>query len=74
MADITKCPGEYSHSPDNIAYSVTTLCKKRDTCYRYTATPDPRWQSWMDYPYSARAGECELYLRTRNNAPNSAVR
>lgn len=74
MVDITKCPGYYIDSPANSTKAYEVDCKKRDTCYRYTATPDPLWQSWMDYPYSARAGECELYLRTRNNAPNSAVR
>lgn len=63
MSDITKCPGEYRDSPD--PYSVSTLCKKRDTCRRYTAPADPLWQSWMDYPVSARNGTCELYAPER---------
>lgn len=35
--DITKCEGV----KDNL------ICGKRDTCYRYTATPNPQWQSYF---------------------------
>lgn len=35
MADITMCVG--------------TDCPLRETCYRYTATPNEHWQSFTDF-------------------------
>jgi len=45
MPDITKCPGDG--------------CPLRDSCYRYTATPSPKHQSYFSPPYAD--GTCHHY-------------
>lgn len=37
MADITKCSGEKG----------TEICKLRDSCYRYLAPENTKWQSYF---------------------------
>lgn len=50
MADITMCPG--------------TGCERRESCYRFAATPSKYLQSrFMDAPQVD--GECEYYLKNR---------
>ena len=45
MADITKCQG--------------INCKRKKTCYRYTAPADD-WQSWSDFD---KLEDCEYYWK-----------
>ncbi len=37
-------------------------CPKKETCYRYTATPDRRWQSYFTEVIFDRDGKCNEYL------------
>lgn len=54
MPDITMCKGT---NPDTGA-----VCPKRETCYRYTATPTEHWQSWfVKMPWGMGKKECEHY-------------
>lgn len=46
MADISMCQN--------------VKCKDRDSCYRFTATPNPYWQSYILLP-SKNKNECEFY-------------
>jgi hypothetical protein len=46
MADITKCSGDG--------------CPKKETCFRFTAEADPRWQSMFVQP-PLEDGICEMY-------------
>jgi len=51
MADITMCEGNN--------------CPLKDRCFRYTATANEHWQSWMGVsPYID--GSCELYWPNDN--------
>jgi len=38
MPDITMCTG---------VNTAEEICPQRDLCYRYTAKPDPLWQSFF---------------------------
>jgi len=50
MPDITMCSGED--------------CPKKESCYRFTATPTPLGQSYfLEPPYNKEKNECELYWR-----------
>jgi len=52
MPDITMCKGSIG------AY----VCKKKDNCYRHTAEPTPRWQSYfLTPPFSKQTGDCVYY-------------
>ena len=43
------------------SYGVFT-CPKKDTCYRYTASPNSHWQSYfMSVPYDEKNETCEHY-------------
>lgn len=46
MADITMCPG--------------TDCPHKETCYRFTATPNEFRQSYFVTP-PIKDGKCEMY-------------
>lgn len=48
MPDITKCPGEG--------------CSVREKCYRFTATANQDYQSWMATP-SPSGEECEYFWK-----------
>jgi len=38
-------------------------CPSGDDCYRFTADPNPHWQSYfMISPRSANARSCEFYI------------
>ncbi len=46
MSDISKCSG--------------TNCPLKNSCYRYTASSNSHWQSYLtEVPY--KDGKCELY-------------
>lgn len=55
MVDMCKCKGEG--------------CPLKEMCYRYTATADPYWQYWLDYPpYDKETDDCKLFLMDRRLA------
>lgn len=56
MPDLTMCQGNN--------------CKMRDSCYRYTAMPNPwRQMYFMSSPFDSLIGKCEYYnLDTRTEA------
>ena len=49
MPDITMCKG--------------TGCPKKETCYRFTATPDKYWQSWFAGMPARKNEECPYYMQ-----------
>lgn len=50
MTDYTMCPGE--------------SCHLKERCYRYTARPDPFWQSWFETPpFDEGSSTCECYMQ-----------
>lgn len=59
MADITMCRG--------------TKCPKKDTCFRYTATPDSQRQSYfIEAPYGKVIGwDCMYYVPTEVTGTDS---
>ncbi len=47
--------------PD-ISMCVGGNCPKKDSCYRYTATPTPKWQSYFcKPPYNKKTKACANY-------------
>ncbi len=55
MPDITMCTGDNSR----------LVCPIRETCYRHTAEPNPRWQSYMNAPIASAEEVCESYWASR---------
>lgn len=53
MSDITKCLG--------------TGCPYKESCFRYTATPNEYWQSYfIDSPI--KNGKCEMFWGEKSEA------
>lgn len=55
MPDITMCTGDNSR----------LVCPVRETCYRYTATPNSHWQSYMKAPIVDAEEVCKHYWMDR---------
>lgn len=36
-------------------------CPKKETCYRFTATPDTYWQAWFTATPTTENEECPYY-------------
>lgn len=54
MSDITMCDGG--------------RCPVKEQCYRYTAKPTPKWQSYFyEIPYNFEKKECENLWLTKTN-------
>jgi hypothetical protein len=52
MPDITMCQNK--------------LCPSKDTCYRFTATPDKYLQAWADFkPLNPWEDKCSSYIEDR---------
>lgn len=47
MSDITMCEGKG--------------CPKKETCYRFTVTPDTYWQAWFAGTPTTENEECPYY-------------
>ena len=61
MADIAKCTGGQ--------------CPLKEKCYRYTATEDEYWQSWLvEEPYDYDKKECEFFYERKQNYEKTAKR
>jgi len=54
MPDITMCSGKG--------------CTIKDTCYRFTATPYPEWQSRFETPPFRKDGTCGSYWKTKGKS------
>ena len=60
MPDITMCNGKiHGHGDDWMG--GTDTCPFRDRCLRYTAVPDPYWQSQFEHAPIVD-GECEYFI------------
>jgi hypothetical protein len=58
MADITMCPGK--------------KCPRSKSCYRFTAEPNPDYQSYLcEPPYEGITGECDLFWSNKENNKSS---
>ena len=57
MADITMC-------------RPTNDCPVKETCYRYTAKPNPYWQSLITGEAVDEYG-CEMYWEVKTNGQNT---
>lgn len=55
MADISKCNGNN--------------CTLKDTCYRFTATSNPHWQTFGVFSQDETTGKCEYYWKDVKNEP-----
>lgn len=55
MPDITMCTGR----------NGAIVCPLRSQCYRYTAKPNPRRQSFMNAPIAHEDQVCESYWANR---------
>jgi hypothetical protein len=56
MPDITMCTGDG--------------CSKKNTCYRFTATPGHR-QSYFCEPPIDKDGNCDVYLEVQERVANT---
>jgi hypothetical protein len=45
--------------PD-IAMCKNKTCPSNELCYRYTATPKPRWQAYMSFSPDD-SGKCDMF-------------
>jgi hypothetical protein len=52
MPDISKCANEE--------------CPLKDSCYRWTSTPNEYWQSYGDFKHDEENG-CEYYWEVKDN-------
>jgi hypothetical protein len=52
MPDITMCNGQN--------------CNKKNTCYRFTATPTPHWQSYFSVSPVVN-DECDHYMKLKTS-------
>lgn len=55
MPDITMCTGR----------NIEGVCPIREQCYRYTAVPNPHWQSYMHAPIAHEDKVCESFRVNR---------
>ncbi len=55
MPDITMCTGR----------NGKVVCPLASQCYRHTADPNPRRQSWMNAPIASAEEVCESYWVSR---------
>ena len=46
--------------PD-ISMCRSNTCPLKDTCYRFTATPNPYRQAYADFKYNDETKECNHY-------------
>jgi hypothetical protein len=37
-------------------------CKNKDTCYRFTATPNEHWQAYFAEPVLDKDNKCSYYI------------
>ena len=37
-------------------------CPLKDKCYRFTATPNPRWQAYSGFMYDEQTNECNYFM------------
>ncbi len=61
MPDISMCQG--------LNVSTNTMCPKRNTCYRFTATPSEFWQSYFtDAPFTTirNKHQCDYLIEVQN--------
>lgn len=42
-----------------------TACDKKDTCYRFKATPTPHWQSYFSKS-PIENGECDYFTKIKD--------
>jgi hypothetical protein len=63
MADISMCSGE------KVINEELVICNKREKCYRFTAIPNPHWQSYLLAPFTSD-DECSHYWDNIEYAPN----
>lgn len=56
MPDIAMCYGE--------VVGGSRVCPKRERCYRYTASPTPRRQSYFAVLPAKDDGTCEYHIPT----------
>jgi len=52
MADISMCSGEH--------------CPIKTKCYRFTAKPNPDWQSYTEHVYDTTNKKCEAFWDNSN--------
>lgn len=45
-------------------------CSKKDTCYRFTATPG-HWQSYFCVPPIDKDGNCDMYWEVQESVVNT---
>lgn len=56
MADIAMCVGATN------VKGTKFICPLRDKCYRFTATKNDRWQSYLvEVPYNKKTKKCGHY-------------
>jgi len=53
MPDISMCNG------------MMGVCPLREDCYRFTAIPNPGWQTYADFEYDFTTSTCDFYEPTR---------
>ena len=56
--------------PD-ISMCSNMKCEKRNTCYRFLATPTPNWQTYGVFKPDDK-GECEYYWEVRETGEHNA--
>jgi hypothetical protein len=55
-------------SMPNITMCKNKLCPSKDTCYRFTATPDKYLQAWADFkPFNPWEDKCGWYVEDEMN-------
>ena len=55
--------------PD-IAMCHNNTCLKRQTCYRFTATPNKHSQAYAGFKETITTGGCENYIKNQNYERN----
>ena len=67
MPDLTMCNGELGRTVGEPA-AATQVCRRRETCFRYTATPD-EWQSYFVVAPIGPGENCEHYIEDWRTRP-----
>ena len=50
-------------TPPDISMCKDEECPRRNECYRFTATPDPRWQCYAGYKWD---GDCYYFIECKS--------
>ena len=37
-------------------------CPNKDRCYRFTAEPNSKWQTWAEFCFDEDTGECDDFI------------